>query len=56
MKYLKIYEKFVEELVKTNKQVVSNTYIDDVLKDDFFDKSSYIDNNGIINIIGWKYY
>jgi myosin-crossreactive antigen len=56
MKYLKIFEEFISELTKTKKEEISDTTIEDVLKDDFFDKTSYIDNNGIIHIIGWKYY
>ena len=65
MKYLKLYENFVQDLeddvdVMEPEVKLSNKTIDDVLKDDFFDDvkdtKSYIDSSGIIHIKNWKIY
>lgn len=65
MKYLKLYENFVQDLeddvdVMDPEVKLSNKTIDDVLKDDFFDDvkdtKSYIDSKGIIHIKNWKIY
>ena len=58
MKYLKLFENFEYDTLE--KPDVSDTTIDDVFGDDFFDDmkddGSYIDKLGIIHIKNWSTY
>jgi transcription antitermination factor NusG len=55
MKYLKLYESFIEDLeeVETEDKEMSDMTIDDFIN---YDSGSYIDTNGVIHIINWKVY
>lgn len=52
MKYLKLYESFIEDLEIEDKEM-SNMTIDDFIN---YDSGSYIDTNGVIHITNWKVY
>lgn len=58
MRYLKLYEKFLDEVeldeveLDEEDKELSDMTIDDFLNDD----DSYIDSNGIINIKNWTTY
>lgn len=63
MKYLKLYEKFIENDTLTKKEVeLSDKTIDDVLKGKLFDdeekedKNVFIDSKNVIHIKNWKQY
>lgn len=66
MRYLKLYENFIEELevdevdqlqdeeeTKPYEVELSDTTIDDILK---FDKGSYVDSKGVVHIKNWNFY
>lgn len=59
MRYLKLYENFLDEIELDNKieleddKELSNMTIDDFLNDD---DDSYIDSNGTIHIKNWINY
>jgi hypothetical protein len=52
MKYLKLYESFIEELE------IDDIELSDMTIDDFidYDSGSTIDSNGVIHIKNWKVY
>lgn len=68
MRYLKLYEKFIQDIddIDVDQDIeLSDKTIDDVMKDDFFDDvkdkdlksdDSYIDSKGTIHIKNWKIY
>lgn len=63
MKYLKLYEHFVQSQVEIQDEIeISDKTIDDVLSDDFFDdmkkedKQVTIDNKGVHHVKNWKAY
>lgn len=66
MKYLKLYEKFIEDNTLIKKEVeLSDKTIDDVLKgklfddeekEDIDDENVFIDSKNIIHIKNWKQY
>ena len=60
MKYLKLYEEFIDDdndvLVSDPKIELSDKTIDDVLNDTFFDNEVTIDSKGIIRIKKWTQY
>jgi hypothetical protein len=59
MKYLKLYESFIEELEvidfekDSNDIELSDMTIDDILE---YDKGSYIDSRNIVHIKNWNVY
>ena len=69
MKYIKFYDNFIHEKevdelidIDSEKQL-TNTTIDDILSDDFFDDKAVEedqvvkkDNRGVYHITGWKLY
>lgn len=64
MKYIKLYEefKYEQEIIETEVQTeLSNTFTDDVLKDDFFreredSEEVYKDERGVYHIKDWNVY
>lgn len=63
MKYLKLYEEFIETDTLTKKEIeLSDKTIDDVLKGKLFDdeekedKNVFIDSKNVIHIKNWKQY
>lgn len=62
MKYLKLYEEFKilqdlidKEVIEKPEIEITDTTIDDVLKDDFFDQVKQ-DSNGVYQILNWEVY
>jgi hypothetical protein len=55
MKYLKLYENFIEELedIEIEDRELSDMTIDDFIN---YDSGSYIDSSGVIHIKNWKVY
>jgi hypothetical protein len=58
MKYLKLYESFLDELDLDELEVEDDIELSNITIDDFLNhnNSSYLDSNGIIHIKNWKNY
>ena len=65
MRYLKLYEEFINketDVLEEPEVELSGTTVDDVLRDDFFDKENkedsktYIDSMGVIHVKNWTKY
>jgi tetrahydromethanopterin S-methyltransferase subunit A len=57
MKYLKLYESFIEQ-VDLEEVDLEDRELSDMTIDDFinYDSGSYIDSSGVIHIKNWKVY